>query len=71
MKNASPVVPPVAYTIREFCEAYRISVDMFYKMQRGGWAPRVMKVGHRTLISIEAAEKWRRAREKTEPAATK
>ena len=32
-------------------------------MQREGWGPTTMKVGSRTLISHEAAEKWRRERE--------
>jgi hypothetical protein len=52
-----------AFTIQEFCAAYRISEDMFHKMRRAGWAPAVMKVGTKVLISIAAAEQWRRDRE--------
>jgi len=57
--------PPAreAYTVKEFCAAYRISEDMFHKMRRAGWAPAVMKVGTKVLISIAAAEAWRRERE--------
>jgi len=58
--------PPVAreaYTVREFCAAFRISEDMFFKMRRAGWAPALMKVGTRVLISTAAAEKWKRERE--------
>jgi len=55
--------PPLAMSIREFCALHGISEDMFYKMQREGWGPTVMKVGSRTLISHEAAADWRRARE--------
>jgi hypothetical protein len=55
--------PPLAMSIREFCAQHSISEDMFYKMQREGWGPTVMHVGSRTLISHEAAEKWRRERE--------
>jgi hypothetical protein len=52
-----------AYSIQEFCDAHSISRAMFYKLQHGGIAPRVMKVGTRTLISDEAAADWRRDRE--------
>ena len=55
--------PPLAMSIREFCTAHRISEDMFYKMRREKWGPTVMHVGSRTLISHEAAERWRRERE--------
>jgi len=51
-------------SIREFCAQHGgISEDLFFKMQREGWGPTVMKVGSRTLISHEAAADWRRARE--------
>jgi hypothetical protein len=56
--------PPLAMSIREFCAAHRISEDMFFKMRREGWGPVVMRVGTRTLISVEAAAEWRKAREK-------
>jgi len=56
-------LPLGAYTIREFARAHGISADMFYKMQREGWGPTVMKVGSRTLISVEAAAAWRRRQE--------
>ena len=51
-------------SIRQFCAQHGgISEDLFYKMQREGWGPAVMRVGSRTLISHEAAERWRRERE--------
>ena len=55
--------PPLAMSIAEFCAAHRISEDMFFKMRRQGWGPVVMRVGTRTLISVEAAAAWRQARE--------
>jgi hypothetical protein len=56
--------PPLAMSIREFCAQHGgISEDLFFKMQREGWGPTVMHVGSRTLISHEAAERWRRERE--------
>lgn len=48
-----------ASSIDEFCTDHRISRAMFYKLLAEGKAPRVMKVGSRTLISIEAAAAWR------------
>jgi predicted DNA-binding transcriptional regulator AlpA len=53
-----------AYSVAEFCEAFGLSVPMFYKLKNKGRAPRIMKVGSRTLISFEAADKWRRDRER-------
>jgi hypothetical protein len=52
-----------AYSIDEFCQRYRISVSMFFKMQREGWAPATFKAGARTLISKDSAERWRSDRE--------
>jgi predicted DNA-binding transcriptional regulator AlpA len=49
-----------AYTIPEFCDAYSISRSKFYEMRKAGSGPRIMKVGRRTLISVEAATAWRR-----------
>ncbi|WP_212566890.1 hypothetical protein [Aromatoleum tolulyticum] len=36
---------------------------MFYKLMKSGHGPRIMKVGTRTLISVEAAADWRRQME--------
>src|SRR5262249_36022327 len=53
----------LALSIHAFCTLHGISEDMYFKMQREGWGPTVMHVGSRTLISHEAAERWRRERE--------
>lgn len=52
-----------AYSIREFCQRYRLSTSFFFKMKNEGFGPRVMKIGGRVLISKEAAADWRRERE--------
>jgi hypothetical protein len=54
----------LAMSIHAFCVRHDISEDFFFKMQREGWGPRVMRVGARTLISVESAADWRRARER-------
>ena len=58
-----PPVAPMAYSIRQFCQAHSISVDTYFRLQRVGLGPVTMKVGGRTLISVEAAAAWRRDRE--------
>ena len=63
-KELAPT-PRLALSIPEFCEAHGISEGMFYKMkkQNRGLTPREMKIGTRTLITFEAAAKWRAERE--------
>jgi len=53
-----------AYSVFGFCLAHGLSRRKFYYMVRAGEAPRVMKCGSRTLISVEAAQRWRQARER-------
>ena len=56
-------VPVAAYAIREFCAAHRLSESMYFKLRNQGLGPDEMSVGSRRIISVEAAERWRRARE--------
>jgi hypothetical protein len=58
-----PPVPAAAYSIREFCAAHRLSQSMYFKLRDQGLGPDEMSVGSRRIISFEAAERWRRARE--------
>jgi hypothetical protein len=52
-----------AYSVEAFARAHSLSVAMFYKLRAQGLAPACFKVGARTLISREAAARWRAARE--------
>ncbi|WP_426614492.1 hypothetical protein [Bradyrhizobium sp. McL0616] len=52
-----------AYSIDEFCARHRISPQLFYKLKPQGLMPLTFSVGTRVLISREAADAWRRARE--------
>ena len=54
----APVSPPPTPRL-----ALSIGEAFYYKLKRHGEGPREMKVGARTLISVEAAAEWRRARE--------
>lgn len=52
-----------AYTIEEFAQAHRICRATVYNLIKAGSGPRTMKVGARTLITMEAAAEWRRRME--------
>lgn len=54
-----------SYSIKEFCQLHAISRSLFYALLERGEAPRVMKVGRRTLSSAEAAAEWRKNMEST------
>ena len=56
-------VPQLAMSIPQFAEAHGISASMYFKLKKQGLTPREMKVGTRTLITFEAAAKWRAERE--------
>jgi hypothetical protein len=57
--------PPIAFTIREFCNAHKISTAFYYDLRNSGRGPREMILGTRRVISAEAAADWRREREAT------
>jgi predicted DNA-binding transcriptional regulator AlpA len=59
-----PPPPRIALSIPEFCVAFGISEDFFYKLKRQGQAPRLMKIGGRTLVSLQAANEWLVERER-------
>jgi len=52
-----------AFSIAKFCERHGISQSFFHKLKSKGLGPATMRVGARTLISAEAAARWRRERE--------
>ena len=58
-----PSTPRLALSIPEFCEAHGISEGFFYKLKKQGEGPGEMKVGTRTLITLEAAAQWRADRQ--------
>lgn len=50
-------------SVDSFCKIHGISRSFFYKLRQQGKAPRIMKVGRRTLISHAAASEWQREME--------
>jgi predicted DNA-binding transcriptional regulator AlpA len=58
-EDDEPNPPPrLAMSIPEFCVAVGISEDFFYKLKRQGQTPRLMKIGARTMVSVQAASDW-------------
>lgn len=49
-----------AYTLAEFCAEHRISRTHLWALTKAGKGPRMMKLGRRILVSVEAAADWRR-----------
>ncbi|MCA0241403.1 MAG: helix-turn-helix domain-containing protein [Proteobacteria bacterium] len=58
-KNAGSA-PQATYTVPQFCDAHNVSRTHLYQLLKDGAGPALMKVGRRTLISVEAAAAWRR-----------
>ena len=58
-----------AFSVFGFCVAHGLSRSKLYDLWRRGEGPRLMKVGSRTLVSVEAAQAWRRACERAAGAA--
>jgi hypothetical protein len=50
---------PLAYSVNEFANAFRVSRATLYNLWRAGGGPLRMRVRGRVLISREAAERWR------------
>ncbi len=56
-------VARAAYSIDEFCAAYRISRGSLYNYWAAGTGPKYMLLAGRRLITTEAAVSWSRERE--------
>jgi hypothetical protein len=46
LKPTEPEVPRMAFTIKEFCAAHRISPAMYFKLRAAGLGPREMRARH-------------------------
>jgi predicted DNA-binding transcriptional regulator AlpA len=57
--SQQPRVELKAFSVDEFCAAHGISRAFFYLLQKERRGPRTLKVGRRTLVSVEAAAEWR------------
>jgi hypothetical protein len=67
-----PAPPPrLALSILEFCDAHGISEGFYYKLKKERKGPREMRLGTRTLITLESAAIWRAEREAASAAEAK
>jgi hypothetical protein len=62
--DTSPAAAVDAMSIAEFCRRHSLSEPFYYKLQRQGRGPQTIRLGARTLITVEAAARWRRALER-------
>jgi predicted DNA-binding transcriptional regulator AlpA len=53
-----------AFTVREWCQYRGICPATFYNRLPYGEMPATLKIGRRTIITVEADEEWRRRMEK-------
>jgi hypothetical protein len=56
--------PSLAFKIQEFCDAHRISRSHYYNLKQRGLGPIETRIGHVTIITVEAAARWRKQRER-------
>jgi predicted DNA-binding transcriptional regulator AlpA len=56
---SAQVSSPLAFSVAAFCAAHGISRSLFYELQKAGRGPRILRVGRRVLITLEAAAEWR------------
>lgn len=59
MNDAVDLPEKLAFSVRDFCALHDITRSTFYVLKARGEAPDVIRVGRRTLISKEAALRWR------------
>jgi hypothetical protein len=55
-----PPTETLAFSIESFCKAHALSRPFLYQLWKRGEGPAIMKIGRRTLITIEAATEWRK-----------
>jgi hypothetical protein len=58
-----PPAAQLAYTVNEFCQAFRISERHYFNLRDANKGPKEFRVGRRVLISVESAQAWVKARE--------
>lgn len=56
-----------AFTITEFCAAFKISRSHFYQLQKSKIGPVTMNLGRRVCISYTSASDWAQKMELSEP----
>jgi hypothetical protein len=50
-------IEPAAISVNDYCAAYRISRDLFYKQVKAGNI-KIVKAGRRTLVPVSELSAW-------------
>ncbi len=47
-----------AFTIPEFCAAYKISRGRLHELEQAGLAPKTYRIASKPYVSLSAAQEW-------------
>lgn len=48
----------MAFTIAEFCEAYKVSRGRLHELDQAGLGPKTYRIASRPYVSLTAAQEW-------------
>ncbi|MFA6064153.1 MAG: hypothetical protein WC736_16305 [Gallionella sp.] len=52
-----------AFTLTEFCEAYKVSRGRLHELEQGGLGPKTYRIASRQYVSLSAAQAWQQRME--------
>lgn len=52
-----------AFTIAEFCEAYKVSRGRLHELDQAGLGPKTYRIASRPYVSLSAAREWQQRME--------
>lgn len=52
-----------AFTIAEFCEAYKVSRGRLHELEQAGLAPKTYRIASKPYVSLSAALEWQKRME--------
>ena len=61
MSNSPTIQPPIVHstlTVAQLCARNQISRVHFYELRKHGRGPKIMKMGRRTLITLQSESDW-------------
>ena len=47
-----------AFTITEFCAAYKVSRGRLHELEQAGLAPKTYRIASKPYVSLSAAQEW-------------
>lgn len=58
-----PHMEKQAFTLGEFCNAYKVSRGRLHELEQAGLAPQIYRIASKPYVSVSAAEEWQRRME--------